>query len=262
MNNVKEKFEAMGARVKVSDGDRTVFNVLNDRKGEYFEIRVNPTDEITVVDLDRRDRHALVQVRTPGTPNRFGVVQGKEVSRFLCGHDERHWFVAGVTRPVVKIEAAKDSLKPAGVAEAERRAGVRHHKRNKRHNSGSLRQGEWFMVPTPDIIIDSSMILRNEPLRRGRGKVHNMEYACREGGTSVMVCSHYPNGLTRPQYEKLVKDNADAQKWMWRPMQRDAAVYAKGRITHADHATLDLGNVWHRVYMNTEAMSSRVAFLD
>lgn len=47
-------------------------------------------------------------------------------------------------------------------------------------------------------------------------------------------------------------------------MRRDAAVYVKGRVSHADHATITLDG-WHQVVMNTEneaAAMRHVAFLD
>ena len=47
-------------------------------------------------------------------------------------------------------------------------------------------------------------------------------------------------------------------------MVRDADVYARGRVWHADHKTITLRG-WHRVLMNTEGQSlamRNVAFLD
>jgi hypothetical protein len=47
-------------------------------------------------------------------------------------------------------------------------------------------------------------------------------------------------------------------------MRRNPGVYVKGRVRHADHATITLHG-WHRVVMNTEGQSRamrNVAFLD
>jgi hypothetical protein len=44
--------------------------------------------------------------------------------------------------------------------------------------------------------------------------------------------------------------------WKWRPMRRNPCVYVKGRIRHADHATITLHG-WHRVLMNTEGQSKQ-----
>src|SRR5207245_11809754 len=77
-------------------------------------------------------------------------------------------------------------------------------------------------------------------------------------------CPRYPNGLTVPEYEKLLQRTPDAKRWAWRAMVRDARVYVRGQIRHSDHKTVGV-HVWHRVFMNTEsrAMAMRnVAFLD
>ena len=47
-------------------------------------------------------------------------------------------------------------------------------------------------------------------------------------------------------------------------MTRNAGVYARGKVRHSDHETIDLP-FWHRVLMNTETQSrtmANVAFLD
>lgn len=47
-------------------------------------------------------------------------------------------------------------------------------------------------------------------------------------------------------------------------MRRDAGVYVRGRVRHADHRTIAL-QCWHKVLMNTENQSRamrNVAFLD
>ena len=79
-----------------------------------------------------------------------------------------------------------------------------------------------------------------------------------------MVCSRHPSGVTIEQYDKIVTQRPEATRWNWRAMQRNAAVYARGRISHPDHKTIVL-QAWHRVLMNTEheAPASRnVVFLD
>jgi hypothetical protein len=45
---------------------------------------------------------------TPGEASRGG----KGLRKFLCGHDERHWFVAEVPRGTT-VREAKEALKPA-----------------------------------------------------------------------------------------------------------------------------------------------------
>ena len=63
-----------------------------------------------MVDVDRRGRHLLLLVR-----------DGGEKSKFLCGHDERHWFVAAVpedARGVAGVATAKVALQPEDVRAA------------------------------------------------------------------------------------------------------------------------------------------------
>src|SRR5262249_12279448 len=52
--------------------------------------------------------------------------------------------------------------------------------------------------------------------------------------------------------------------WGWRTMRRNPGVYVRGRVRHADRATITLHG-WHRVVMNTEGQSKamrNLAFLD
>jgi hypothetical protein len=212
--------------------------------------------EIAVLDVQPADRHLLLLVR-----------EGKDKSKFLCGHDERHWFVAGIPEnaPVGTVRQAKEALKPAEVHIAQASKGLRAKARNRRKNAAFVRQGEWFFLPVPAFVLDEKLVLSNEPLRRGNGgKSHWAEFCYRTGGEMVMVCSRYPNGITEKQCQGIVAGNPKAKFWNWRPMRRNPSVYVKGRIRHADHATITL-NGWHRVLMNTEGQSKamrNVAFLD
>ena len=186
--------------------------------------------------------------------------------KFLCGHDERSWFVAAIPEraPVSSVRTAFEALRPRAVQEAIEQAGVPTRKRDRRRNAACIRQGEWFFVPCPGLKVDPQRVLRKEPLRRGAGKPHLCELLYRTGGTSVWVCNRHPNGLTDAQYETVVKADPEARKWGWRRMVRDPEVYVKGRVVHPDHKTVVL-DPWHRVFPNTEtqARSMRnVAFLD
>ena len=51
---------------------------------------------------------------------RAGLPDRKD--KFLCGHDERHWFVAGVPEraPVSNVVTAMEALKPDVVRAQER----------------------------------------------------------------------------------------------------------------------------------------------
>jgi hypothetical protein len=108
------------------------------------------------------------------------------------------------------------------------------------------------------------LVLHNEPLRRGRGKPHLVEQLYRTGGEAVHVCRRHPSGLSPAEYQSLLQRNPDAVRWGWQVMRRNPGVYARGNVSHSDHATITLP-FWHRVIMNTETQSrtmANVTFLD
>jgi hypothetical protein len=263
--SLQTKFARIGARLKVGDRDRhsritraISLDVKADRQGEFFEIARPPAVslEVAVLDVRPSDRHLLLLVRDAG-----------EKSKFLCGHDERHWFVAGIpeSAPVGTVAQAKETLKPLEVRAAQARKGLRGEARNRRKNAAFLRQGEWFFLPEPTFTVDDKLVLRWEPLRRGNGgKPHWTEFLYRTGGESVHVCDRHPNGVTEAQFRTICSTNPKAKTWGWRAMRRKPGVYVRGRVRHADHATILLP-CWHRVVMNTEGQSKamrNVAFLD
>jgi hypothetical protein len=105
-------------------------------------------------------------------------------------------------------------------------------------------------------------VLRDEPLTRGRGNDHMLEYAFRRGGETVFVNTAHPTGVTAAEFELLPP--SQVRKGGWREMMRDPELYAKGAVRHPDHNTIVLHG-WHRVLMNTEheARAMRhVAFID
>jgi hypothetical protein len=230
--------------------------VAVDRRGERFDIRFAGRGEreveLEVVDVRPRNRHLLLLVRNGG-----------EKSKFLCGHDERHWFVAAVpeaARGVTGVETAKAALQPRAVRDLVARARVKDPHR--RRNSAFVRQGEWFFVPWPSLRVNETLVLRDEPLTRGRGKAHVMQFVYRTGGTVVYANRRYPTGIGEARFRALPEQQR--ANGGWQRLVRDPEVYAKGTVRHPDHATIHLP-AWHRVLMNTEqnAQAMRhVAFLD
>jgi hypothetical protein len=271
---LESKFATMGARLKVREvpsrwqqGDRHwieprdfAVDIQRDGQGQFFELRV-PTHlgeslEATVPQVEPKQRHLLLFVRKPGAE--------AQLDRFLCGHDEREWFVAAVPGGASSVRQAMDALQPADVQSALVREEVPSRRRHTRKNEAFRRQGEWFFVPEPSLVVNEKLVLRHEPLRRGRGKPHLVEELFRNGGETVHVCSQHPNGLTEREYGRLLRTNAEARAWRWRVMRRNMGVYARGTVRHSDHATITLP-FWHRVLMNTETQSrtmAHVAFLD
>src|SRR5256885_32663 len=202
-NLLDTKFARIGARLKIADRPTRrarmagviSLDVQTDRKGEFFEIVKQADAEIDVLDVQPAERHLLLLVR-----------EGKEKSKFLCGHDERHWFVAGIPEkaPVGTVRQAKEALKPAEVQNAQARKGLRAKVRNRRKNAAFIRQGEWFFLPVLGFTVDEKLVLPNEPLRRGNGgKPHWAEFCYRTGGETVYVCSRRPNGVSEREYKEI-----------------------------------------------------------
>src|SRR5690348_3935271 len=172
MNPLERAFARMGARVEFGQlmrrnrlsgrlvSDDLALDVRQDRHGEYFLISraQASTTELVVLDVQPKDRHLLLLTRSAA-----------EKHRFLLGHDERHWFVAGIpeSTPVSRVRDAKQALKPEAVQAAE--FGLRSKDRDRHSNVARIRQGEWFFVPDGSVIVDALKIVRNEPLIRSRG---------------------------------------------------------------------------------------------
>jgi hypothetical protein len=274
---IESKFTAIGARLKVREiPTRRVLvpvwarryiaqpdyavDIRRDDRGEFFELRVPETLreslDVSVMQAEPKQRHLLLLVRKPG--------EKPQLDRFLCGHDEREWFVAAVPGGASSVRQAMDALQPKDVRDALARNQVSSRKRYARKNRAFRRQGEWFFVPEPSFVVDSKLVLRNEPLRRGGGKPHLVEDLYRTGGETVHVCSRHPNGVTPDEYRSILRSHPDAARWGWQVMQRNPGVYARGAVRHSDHETITLP-FWHRVIMNTETQSrtmANVAFLD
>lgn len=216
-----------------------------------FELSLSPTTLAVVSDCRPDDRHLVLNLQNPG---------GKP-ERFLCGFDERHWFVAAVTGTTVS--AAKDSLMPRAVREVAERSGLRHGDLHRRHTSAFIRQGEWFFVPA-GIDVDPLRIHRREPLvRPGGGKPHIVDEFVR--GTGEMVwhhARHAPNGINDAQRAALPPEVRRASGWNRRMrVLREGSVLARGAVRHPDHATVYLPG-WHRVYINSEVRPASLGFLD
>jgi hypothetical protein len=183
--HIESKFAAMGTRLKVREiptrrvqvarwaarsfqPPEYAIDIQRDRHGEFFELRVpdnlSRSLDLTVAQAEPKNRHLLLHVRK--------MADKPQLDRFLCGHDEREWFVAAVPGGASSVRQAMDALQPADVHEALARNQVSSRKRYERKNRAFRRQGEWFFVPEPSLVVDEKLVLRNAPLRRGAGKPH------------------------------------------------------------------------------------------
>ena len=259
-NAIETMFGRIGARVRVSDAPHprlAGIDIQTDRYGEFFDIKVGPEEQVgyEVIDLRPDMSHLLLMARRPN-----------EKQKFLCGHDERHWFVCAVPgASVSSVKAAMEALQPAEVRSAVQRRVKRNKNRLRRRNSAFVRQGEWYFIPVPQLTINRKLILKNEPLSRGWGsKPHMCQFLFRKGGERVWVCPQYPTGVDEKTKILLFRTNPQAKGWNWRQMVLEPEVYVRGRVWHSDHKTIELAS-WHRVLMNTERFApgaQSVVFLD
>ena len=227
---------------------------------EQFSLTLRPGAnkelEFLAVDVRPEQRQLLLLMKP--------TVSGRDKEKFLCGHDERHWFVAPIPRPqrIANVSQAIEALKPTEAIRSQWRQQVRDKDWNKRHNAGFLRQGEWFFVPLPNFTPPSNIyIMTNEPIQRTGSKAHHVQFLYRVGGTKVYVSRKYPQGISEAQYKKVIANDPAAEKMRWNMMQRDPQVYAKGKVSHPDHATITLP-FWHQVWMSGENRSANIVFLD
>ena len=204
-----------------------------------------------MIDVAPADRHLVLLVRGEG-----------EKSKFLCGHDERHWFVAAIpegARGVTGVETAKAALQPP-VGRAPRVSGFRASIASIAGRPSSCARASGSSCPNRTCWAEETVILRNEPLARAGGTPHVLREAFRRGGRTVYVSG--ARVLDVDAYQRLTPK--DRRGRTWRAMTRDPELFARGTVRHPDHATITLKG-WHRVVMNTEKRASamrHVAFLD
>jgi len=248
--SIVKSFEAIGAKARVTPStahgvrrDGFTINITHEKGDEVFDIRHDPNVDfdIEVVDKRPKERHLLLMVKQEerkGAPTK---------QKFLCGHDEMHWFVAPVNSAVADVPRAKESLKPPEVVAAQ--SGTRR-KNKKKVRGGIIRQGEWFFIPKPTMKAPANQILRNEPIRReGGGKPHIVEEVWRKGGDAVYE-STGGMVLDPMKYRKLQRENPKLAQ-NYRAARVNAEVFGRGKVRHPDHSTVELGH-WYQIVPNTE----------
>ena len=248
-------FEAMGIRIKFrpvkpgpagpgAEPTSLVIDIGSDARGEYFDFALGQdAPEVQVLQALAKERHLLLHAA--------------DGQRFLCGHDERHWFVAPIAKAVSTVRAAKQSLLPPAVWEQ-----VKHlppGEVDNRRNAIFNRQGEWFFVPTSRRF-HRPVIHKNEPLQRtARSKPHICEELIREGGTLVYIVGRQQ--YSEKEYKQRKRREPTFDRQGYRTMISNPDVYVRGHVRHSDHATIRLDG-WHRAFINAELTTSSVSFLD
>jgi hypothetical protein len=106
------QFARIGARVKLRSAPLQPLriDIRSDLHGEYFDIALNAAHpmRLRVIDIKPRGPHLLLLAEGDAQfPDRGG--RGKQ--KFLCGHDERHWFVAAIpeSTPAADVRGALDA---------------------------------------------------------------------------------------------------------------------------------------------------------
>jgi hypothetical protein len=221
---IRQAFESIGADVEVVTAG-LVFDIDVQVTGqrEVYQLKYPWSDTITAeaIDVKPKLRHLVLDVTGERLP-----ISG----RYLCGHDEHHWFVASLPldRRSTTVRGAMEALKPEILRREQRRKGVKH-RLHRRKTAAYVRQGEWFFLPRPMMHV-GDLAVRNGQLVRGGGKPHLVE-------------------------------------WIYRPEGRDET-FVRGAVSHPDHDTIHL-QVWHRVVQNEETQPTpatrpftRVSYLD
>jgi hypothetical protein len=278
---IEKKFLQMGARVRVmlikplfnritrrdDIPGNLVVDIKNDKRGEYFDIRLPTNVDMNVADIQKDDKHLLLVAKRPGL--RSGV---SDTFRFLCGHDERNWFTCAVPGAPSSVFQAKQALKPQILQDMERIEGLKTanaHKRHRKLGSGRKihRQGEFMFIPRPGMQLPKlAAIVRNEPMSRGgsgRGaNPHIAEFMYRIGGMRMWENTITHVVMSDPESKAFMRQHPRVPLVERRA---NATAFVKGKITHSQHATVNLGDVWHEVVVNTENLapgSRHVLFLD
>jgi len=223
-SELTQAFAAIGAELQIETrGHGVTIDVLRLPGREVFLLQQPWFGAITAEAIDVRPyhRHLVLDVYSD-----WAAVSG----RFLCGHDEHHWFVASLPfgRATRSVRGAMEALKPPLVLREQKRKGVKH-RRHRRRTQVYVRQGEWFFLPRPRMHVDFEHVQRNGHLARRGGKPHQVE-------------------------------------WLY---SIDDMRFARGQVSHWDHSPLHL-DVWHRVVQNNEGESQRpqqrpsihIAFID
>jgi hypothetical protein len=263
---LQKKFEEIGSRITIRTGTTIRnsntplrLNVAKDSKGEHFTLTIDKRIdekivEIQLLDMDKSLRHMLLMLKYPTIVPHPNPNIGFASERLIVGHDEMHWFVAGVTSSR-NLKEAFERLRPQAVTIAMKNAKVKLKNQMRRKNKGFIRQGEWFFVPVHFEEDAHTVIHKNEPISRPRGTPHFVEELVRFGGKVVYVRGDQI--LTESQFKKLTKHEQIA----FNQRMSGARVLARGKVKHRDHHTIELKG-WHEVHLSTESGTSSNAFID
>ena len=231
---LERRFAAVGARLKIAAGPGEGSRGSTSggiARGEYFDIGF--AGEEPAVELAGRRRQ-------PPTGTCSARPRGGEKSKFLCGHDERHWFVAAVpeeARGVTGVATAKEALQPARGPRALGRAQAAE---------GSVSPPERRLRPPGRVVLRA----RHADRPAGRARVcatsRSRADARQAARDAVRVSARRRDRLRQrraPERDQRgavrpPDDGAAAKGAVVRPWFATPSVYAKGAVRHPDHATI------------------------
>jgi hypothetical protein len=159
MNTIllRKKFERIGTRMQLRPVIVNLYrrelagiDISTHQQGEYFDIRLADDDQVDyeVVDVRPDMRHLLLLARRPW-----------EKQKFLCGHDERHWFVCAVPGDSISnVVNAMEALQPREVKRVVNRRVKRVRDRLRRRNKAFVRRGEWFFLREEVLPVDPRLV--------------------------------------------------------------------------------------------------------
>ena len=256
---VQLQFERIGAIANIREIDVSMpgrvrpqmsIDVTRAATGECFDIRLARQVQLAVLDRRARERHLLLSARS-----------GWSEDRFLCGHDEQHWFVATIDHAADAqcVAAAKEALRPNLVARMQER---RQRGKHWRRGDVCFRQGEWFFIPCRHAPIAIEQIEHDAVLVRGPGgQPHQCQFMFRDGEREY-ECPRYPKlAFFETEYQEILRTRRKAKQWKWRLLPFGGNLYVKGFVTHPDHSPLYL-DVWCRVELNREARWTSLAHMN
>ena len=224
---LERRFAAIGARVKVDGRAKAGATRIDVRWIDRASLRLRFAGATTSAGRHR------------GGPRRplllLLVRDGGEKGKFLCGYDERHWFVAAIPEGGAASAASTSAKACAAAGGGPRRPLTGCGQGSPPAAQCGVRPAGRVVLPAgASLASRSTSVRRDEPLSRGRGKVHVLALAFRRGGETVFVNAAHPSGITEASYERL---SAEQRRGLAR-MVRDPELYAKGAVRHPDHNTI------------------------
>lgn len=127
------------------DGLEYALDTAHRRSRDVFvlTVRADVQESVQFLPLDVRPADRLLLLMAKPVESAPALPKQK----FLCGHDERAWFVATAPAASTSVRSAIEALKPPVVQAAQERVRLSGVHRSRRHNAAFIRQGEWFFLP-------------------------------------------------------------------------------------------------------------------